>query len=150
MNILERAKKLVCDLNPTEAERLNMLDGRSVQTWPEWAQRDFKLACDAMVAMGRKETDDKNMNTIQPNTFEPSTLDQALAEIKRLNEILSGLAKTAQEQYEEKERILDAGRKMRGAIRERSSNTVNFTEAVHDWDFRIRSAQRPLVLRLSR
>ena len=80
------------------------------------------------------------MTTIQPKTFEPSNLDEALAEIKRLNEILSGLAVTAQEQYEEKERILDAGRKMRGAIRERSSNTVNFTEAVHDWDFRIRSA----------
>ena len=50
MNILERAKKLVCDMNPHEAQKLNMLDGRSVQTWPDWAQRDFRLACDAMVA----------------------------------------------------------------------------------------------------
>ncbi len=51
MNIMERAKKLVCDMNPAEAKRLNMLDGRSVQAWPEWAQRDFRLACDAMVAV---------------------------------------------------------------------------------------------------
>jgi hypothetical protein len=51
MSIIERAKKLVCDMNPHEAKRLNMLDSRSVQTWPKWAQNDFRLACDAMVAV---------------------------------------------------------------------------------------------------
>ena len=57
MNILERAKKLVCDMNPHEAKKLNMLDGRSVQTWPEWAQRDFRLACDTLVAVNEPKSE---------------------------------------------------------------------------------------------
>lgn len=69
MNILEQAKKLVCDMNPAEAKRLNMLDGRSVQTWPEWAKRDFKLACDAMVAV--------NAPKVMPTTDIPAASSEA-------------------------------------------------------------------------
>ena len=52
MNILERAKKLVCDMTtPYQADRSRLKTTDSVQVWPEWAQRDFRLACDAMVAV---------------------------------------------------------------------------------------------------
>lgn len=51
MNLLERARELVCSMNEYEARRLDLRNTkRSVQTWPEWARRDFKLACDALVA----------------------------------------------------------------------------------------------------
>jgi hypothetical protein len=50
MNILERARHLVCDMNPAEAERL-ALRHRPMPEWPAWAQSDYKLACDAMVAV---------------------------------------------------------------------------------------------------
>jgi hypothetical protein len=48
MSIIDRARKLVCDMNEFEAHRSNM-PVLSVQDWPTWAQRDFRLACDAMV-----------------------------------------------------------------------------------------------------
>lgn len=45
MNILEQARQLVCDMNPHEAEKHRMRT-LPIQSWPQWAQRDFKLACE--------------------------------------------------------------------------------------------------------
>lgn len=53
MSILDQARQLVCQMNPHEATRLGF-ESVSVQQWPEWAKRDFKLACDAMVEVRMK------------------------------------------------------------------------------------------------
>ena len=60
MNILELAKKLVCDINPTEARRLNLVN-MPVQKWPSWAKTHFRLACDAMVAACEHKSDLPNV-----------------------------------------------------------------------------------------
>ena len=39
MSILDQARQLVCQMNPHEAQRLGLESCRSVQEWPEWAQR---------------------------------------------------------------------------------------------------------------
>lgn len=43
---------MVCRMNEYEARKLGLSE-LSVQDWPEWAQRDFKLACDEMVTVRR-------------------------------------------------------------------------------------------------
>lgn len=48
MSILDQARQLVCQMNQHLASKIN-LTALSVQDWPAWAQRDFKLACDALV-----------------------------------------------------------------------------------------------------
>lgn len=59
MSILDQARQLVCQMNPHEAKRLSLDDHkRSVQEWPEWARRDFKLMCDALVAARMKALDE--------------------------------------------------------------------------------------------
>lgn len=62
MSILDQARQLVCQMNPSEAKRLGFETSRSVQEWPEWAKRDFKLACDALVEARRKALDDGLVN----------------------------------------------------------------------------------------
>lgn len=44
------ARDLVCAMNEFEARRGHFQE-MSVQDWPDWAKRDFRLACDAMVAV---------------------------------------------------------------------------------------------------
>lgn len=50
MNLLDRAKGIVCQMNEFEANRLG-LPALSVQDWPQWAQKDWKTAVDALVAV---------------------------------------------------------------------------------------------------
>jgi Protein of unknown function (DUF550) len=50
MNLLDRAKLIVCDMNEFEANRLG-LPALSVQDWPEWAKKDWKTTVDALVAV---------------------------------------------------------------------------------------------------
>ncbi len=41
---------MVCQMNEYEAHK-KRLPELSVQDWPEWAQRDFRLACESMVTV---------------------------------------------------------------------------------------------------
>lgn len=37
-------------MNPHEAKKLGLLD-KPMGYWPKWAQRDFKLSCEAMASV---------------------------------------------------------------------------------------------------
>lgn len=58
MNILERSRDLVCQMNLFEANRLS-LRTLPMTGWPNWAQRDFRLACAALVEVRKQALEER-------------------------------------------------------------------------------------------
>lgn len=89
MNLLDRAKQMVCQMNEFEAHRLG-LPALSVQDWPEWAQRDFKIACHDLVTV-RSDALAEGFATFWPaqaewsqNTFGPDNERGPIGPLKHL------------------------------------------------------------------
>jgi hypothetical protein len=89
MSIIDRDRKLVCDMNQFEAHRLGLPD-LSVQDWPEWAGRDFRLACEAMAEV-RADAVRQGQNIAEENTPQATAARRAVRESAKHNRRVLGL-----------------------------------------------------------